>query len=577
MNAETIFPAPTVLAGTAGTLRGKASVSNWERALLPIAMLFVVVRALPILSFPLGNDQGAYLMIGKGLLEGKRLYRDLLDTKPPGIFIVYAGITKLVGRVMWSAAAADILLLLLISYLLFRFTQPILGRAGAAISVMVHASLHAEMGYFWIAQPETFQLPCVLLAYLLMMRRQHGSRAGWFAAGLLLGYACWLKYNAVAFLPFVLVLPFLDAGGLDQEPPRLSLTIGWRDWLERAGFLVAGLAVAVIAVLAWIVSSGAWPAMKEAQFGMVPHYAALAVQRRPHYFLSILVRTNYFCGVWNLWATVAGLVVARLRRDLKRFAPIFLAALCSYAAVALQLRFHDYYFQTCFPFFAVIWAYLGISIYEGSRALARYFRQRNWKLAAGLVWIAFAQAVFAPLPGEFSKLILRYEELREWRAGPQTFYKSYPHQLPFEHMGTELAAIDFLKKNAGPSDGLYIWGTRGVIYYLTGHIPPTRYHADLGLMSPWCPESMREDLVRDLKNTQPRFIVVARHDALPIITYVNLDSEQFLKIFPQLRIFLSSYYTPVADFEDFVVYRRNIAASAMHVNAEIKAPASSPF
>jgi hypothetical protein len=26
-----------------------------------------------------------------------------------------------------------------------------------------------------------------------------------------------------------------------------------------------------------------------------------------------------------------------------------------------------------------------------------------------------------------------------------------------------------------------------------------------------------------------------------------------------------------------VVYRRNIAASAMHVNAEIKAPASNPF
>ena len=312
MNPEPISPAPTVLAGKAGSLPGKASVSNWERALLPIAMLFVVVRALPILTFPLGNDQGAYLMIGKGLLEGKQLYRDLLDTKPPGIFIVYAGITKLVGRVMWSAAAADILLLLLISYLLFRFTQPILGRAGAAIAVMVHASLHAEMAYFWIAQPETFQLPCVLLAYLLMMPRQHGSRAGWFAAGLLLGYACWLKYNAVAFLPFLVFFPDLDTSGLDRQPRRFSLLIAWRSWLGKAAALTAGLATGIGIVLAWIVFKGNWPAMWDMQFHVVPRYAVMAVQRNPHYLLAIFARTNYRLGVVNLWAVLAALLLAAL-------------------------------------------------------------------------------------------------------------------------------------------------------------------------------------------------------------------------------------------------------------------------
>ena len=58
---------------------------------------------------------------------------------------MYAGIAKLFGRAMWSVAVVDILLLLLISYLLFRFTEPYLGRAGAAIAVMVHASWHGEI------------------------------------------------------------------------------------------------------------------------------------------------------------------------------------------------------------------------------------------------------------------------------------------------------------------------------------------------------------------------------------------------------------------------------------------------
>jgi len=545
-----------VQSDAAGTARREARARLLGRALLVIAALFVVVRALPILTFPLGNDQGAYLMIGQGLLQGKQLYRDLMDTKPPGIFIVYAGIAKLVGRVMWSAAAADILLLLIISLFLYCFSERYLGRAGAAVAVMVHASMHADMRYFWIAQPETFQVACVLAGYWLMMRRGRWSRVACFAAGLLVGCGCWLKYNAVAFLPFLLFLPYLDTSGLDRKPPKLSLSISWRSWLAKAAFLATGLAAAIGVVLAWILIQGAWPAMIEGQFGVVPRYAAMAVQRRPHYLLSAFARTNYSLGVWNLLALLAAILVGRLRRDLKRFAPLFLAALMSYAAVAMQLRFHDYYFQTCYPFFAVIWGYLAVSIYEGSRALARNFSQRGWRLAAGLVWVVFAEAVFWPLPDEFNKLTMGYEELREWRTDHETFYAGYPNQLPFEYLGAELQVVDFLEKNAKPADGLYIWGTRGVIYYLTGHIPPTRFHANLGLMSPWCPDSWRAELMRDLRNTQPRFIVVARHDALPMITYVNLDSETFLKRFPELETFIARNYRSVADFETFVVYRR---------------------
>jgi 4-amino-4-deoxy-L-arabinose transferase-like glycosyltransferase len=557
VNLETISPSPPVPSDVAGTAPSEARTSLLSRALLAIAVLFVVVRALPILSFPLGRDQGTYLTIGQGLLEGKQLYRDLWDNKPPGIFYLYAGIAKLFGRAMWSAAVVDILLLLLISYLLFRFTEPYLGRAGAAIAVMVHASWHGEMKYFWIAQPETFQVACVLAGFFLMMRRGRWSRVSWCAAGLLLGCACWLKYNAVAFLPFLLFLPFLDASGLDQKPPRVSLTIPWRNWLARTAFLLAGLAAAVSIVLAWIVFKGAWPAMREVQFEVLPRYAAMAVQRRPHYLLSVFVRTNYFLGVWTLWATLAGLLVAWMRRDLRRFAPVFLAALTAYAAVVMQVRLHDYYFQTCYPFFAALWAYLVVSVYEWTRALARNLRQRGWGLAAGLVWIVFANAIFWPLPEEFNKLTMRYEELREWRTAAESFYSDYPQQLPFELLRGQFDVIHYLEKNAKPSDGVFVWGSNCLIYYLSGHQAPTRFVSNLGVLSLWAQPSWREELVRDLRNAQPRFVIVTRGDALPTITYVNMDSEDYLKIFPKLDSFITENYKPVADFDSFVVYRRN--------------------
>ena len=556
MNPETISPRQPVPADVAGTAPSEARASLFGRALLALAVLFVAVRALPILSFPLGRDQGTYLTIGQGLLEGKQLYRDLWDNKPPGIFIAYAGIAKLFGRVMWSAAVVDILLLLVISYLLFRFTEPYLGRTGAALAVMVHASLHGEMRYFWIAQPKTFQVACVLAGYLLMTRRGRWWKASSFVAGLLLGYACWLKYNAIAFFPFLAFLPYLDTSGLDRERPRLSLTISWRSWFAKVALLLAGLAAMIGIVLAWIVLKGAWPAMREMQFEVLPRYAAMGIQRNRHYLLSAFVRTHYYLGVWNLWAALVGLLVAWLRRDLRRFAPLFLAALVSYAAVAMQLRFHDYYFQTCNPFFAALWAYLVVSIYEGSRALARHLRRRGWKLASGLVWIAFANAIFWPLPDEFNKLMMRYEELREWRAEPETFYSGYPRQLPFELLQGQFEVIHYLEKNAKPSDGVFLWGSNCLIYYLSGHQAPTRFVSNLGIVSLWALPSWREELIRELRNTQPRFIIVTRGDALPTITYVNLDSEKYLEIFPGLDSFIAQNYRPAVEFESFVVYRR---------------------
>jgi hypothetical protein len=390
-----------------------------------------------------------------------------------------------------------------------------------------------------------------------MMRRGRWSRVSCFAAGLLLGYGCWLKYNAIAFLPLLLFLPFLDASGLDREPPQVTLTIPWRSWLERAALLLAGLAAAIGIVLAWIVFTGAWPAMREMQFEVVPRYAAMGIQRNPHYLLSVFVRTNYFLGVWTLWATLAGLLVAWMRRDLGRSAPVFLATLAAYAGAVMQVRFHDYYFQTCYPFFAAIWAYLVVTIYEVTCLVAKNLRQRGWRLAAGLIWIVFANAIFWPLPEEFSKLAMRYEELREWRVDPEKFYSDYPRQLPFELFRGQLDVIDYLEKDARSSDGVYLWGSNCLIYYMSGHQPPTRFVSNLGLMSPWCPTSWREELVRDLTKAQPRFIIVTRRDALPMITYVNLDSENYLKIFPKLNSFITENYEPVADFDAFVVYRRN--------------------
>ena len=289
-------------------------------------MLFAVIRALPIFTYPLSRDQGTYLTMGKSLLHGSVLYRDLWDNKPPGIFYLYRLIGKLFGTRMWSAAAVDLLLLLLVSWCIFRFTERYLGPAAAAVAVTVHAVWHVETAYIFTAQPEFVQLPLVFLAYFLVaglgswptlftrLRRlavsREKQRAGlcgsikdvgptlgsalagassgptyaadgfrYLAAGLLLGSAFWFKYNAVVFLP-LLFAPPLDREALNSRPPRLRFTLSFGELARRAAWIMAGFAVIFFAVLCYFGLHGALTAFDQIQFRVLPRYAAMAAQRR---------------------------------------------------------------------------------------------------------------------------------------------------------------------------------------------------------------------------------------------------------------------------------------------------------
>ena len=577
-------------------------------AWLTAAMLFVVVRALPMLTYPLGRDQGTYLTMGKSLLQGSVLYRDLWDNKPPGIFYLYGLIGKLFGIRMWSAAAVDLALLLLVSWCIFRFTERYLGSAAAAVAVVVHAVWHVEAGYIFTAQPEFVQLPLIFLAYFLIAdcgslqafftgrvrcfkNEDVGPTLGsalagaspgptvrgsslthkcvkpadagsllffrYLAAGLSLGAAFWFKYNAVVFLPLLFV-PFLNAEALNSRPPRLRFSLTFGQIARRAAWIVAGFVIVFVAVLGYFGLHGALRAFGEIQFQVLPRYAAMAaVRRRLPLGQWIAVRSEFFLGTVTLFATLVALLIAWWRRDLARTAPLFAGVALAYAATASQLSFHSYYFATCYPFFAMIWAYLALSLWEVSRASAHVFGRRRWRLAQALVWVLFANILYWPLPAEFSRAQLDYESLREWRANPEGFYTSHPWEIPFEHMGGQFQVIHYLQAQAAPSDHVFLFGGHTLICYLSGRPCVTRFVSNLGLMSLWTPSTWRQEVVNKLHEEPPSWIVVARHDALPSITFVNLSSDEYIaERYPALASFIGERYRVAADFDAFTIYRR---------------------
>jgi len=528
-----------------------------NQLLILVTFAVVLIYALPIITFPPGRDQGTYLQIGQSLLQGKHLYIGLWDNKPPGIFYAYAVIAKFFGRVMWSVAVADILLLLSISYFLFQLVESYLGSVGAAVTVIIHAGWHCGMRYYWVAQPETLQTLAVLAA-LVMLRGEKRWKLRCFAAGIVSGFGFWQKYNFIAFLPLLLFLPFLDNGALDEQPPRLRLTLAWRPWFARAAFGTSGFLLMIVTVMASIVLTGGWPAMRESQFQVLPRYAAMGISRDPHYLQTALYRTTIGLLPDTLFVTLFALVIGWRSRDLKRLLPIFIAAIVALGATVMQVRFHNYYFQVCYPFFAALWAYLGLKLYEVTRSLASTFRAQNWRLAGFLVWIILANLLFWPIPTQGKVLYVRYGEFLEWRRNHELFYRHYPDHLAIELLNGQLDVVRYVQQNTRAGDPIYVWGSNSLIYFLSDRQSPTRFVLNLGVIAKWGEPEWKKEIMNDIKAKQPSLIIVTQRDALPTITYVDADSEQYLHTeFKDLDNYIKRNYNEAERFDGFVIYKKN--------------------
>ncbi|MCB0594455.1 MAG: glycosyltransferase family 39 protein [Lewinellaceae bacterium] len=183
------------------------TLSRWA---LPILILLaVVVRWPSFLPSVINHDESTYIIIGNGLLHGQAYLVDSYDTKPVGIFLVYALLNALAGGSIFGIRLLATIWLAFTAYLLFRLGLRAGGhhRVGwaAGISYVLMASIYTHYGIS--PNTEIFFNGFTVLAILLAW--EAGNRIGLYVlAGLSLGAAFMIKYvsagDAVALGGFLL-------------------------------------------------------------------------------------------------------------------------------------------------------------------------------------------------------------------------------------------------------------------------------------------------------------------------------------------------------------------------------------
>jgi hypothetical protein len=547
----------------------------------------VFLRALPNLRYPLGRDQAIYSVIGQGILHGQLPYRDLWDIKPPGIYYIYAFVVKMFGPVMWSVGVVDVLWLLVISCGIFYFARRYVGSPAAALAMVFNASLHSQKdGYIHAAQAETFLMIWIFAAWFLLRSeadssaqacsavgserfRRYKGVGRCLAAGISMGAAFWLKYTAVVFFPFLVLVPFWDFRRVDSAltagdrphsrgenvrlAPMLHLRVPGREWLVSLGIVAFGFLLAILGTIMYLWNLGAWPATKEAHFGILAHYGANAFHWSRTYLVWVLLAIKDLVGFWTEIAAALSLVIAWKRRELNLLAPIALLALAGFVSGAVQGRAYVYYYEVCYPFLAMLWGYLCVMTWEGFQHARQGFERRGWRLAAVTTWLLIAVLGFSLISEESIELLQQYRFFADWCQNPERSYAVYYWQHPLEKLDQQLRVIDFLRNHSSPQDTVFVWGFAPLINFLAQRRSPSRFFYDLPVRSTWGLKSWRPELVHTLETERPRYIIVERHDSVPAITGTVMDSEQSLRAYLPLAEILHQYRSAVnyADFEVF--------------------------
>ncbi|TNE49831.1 MAG: hypothetical protein EP344_17800 [Bacteroidetes bacterium] len=397
---------------------------NWLW-LLFFLLLAVGLRALSFSFSVIDHDESTYAVIAQELLRGKTYYTDVWDTKPVGIFLIYAGILKTLGSSVLAIRFSAALAIGLTAYLLFaaarRWGHPPAAALVAGVVYPVMCSMHK---WTFSANTELFFNLFTALGLFFFLGKP--NTRNFLMAGLALGLGFIIKYfvlfDLMAFWLFYLLLL-----------RRSDKEYGLGRMLELKVALGLGFVAPFAALFSWYYYCGPFEAFWHTTFVLPGQYAnSFDPIKALNFFAGFqLVFLPFVLPFYNtLWKG--------RDRSLAAFGLLWTGLV--WVIVILPGKFFlHYYFQLLVPLAFVLAGFPGSGTSWANTA-RKYRKTALPVLAIGLTgWILFLQ------------------------------YRSFV-QKP----DTRKAVAAYLLEHMQPDDILYC-NHSNILYLMTRKSPPEKY------------------------------------------------------------------------------------------------------
>jgi 4-amino-4-deoxy-L-arabinose transferase-like glycosyltransferase len=498
---------------------------------LSAALLLACAAATLLLAFALRyaslyeprwyGDEGIFAAIAQNMREGRTLYADAWDNKPPLIFFTYAGIQSTFGTGVFALHLAATVSVLATQAVVMAIGMLLYGpRRAVAAGALFAFAMGTPLLEGNLAMTETFMILPASLAVLLFVLAERRDRAGplhYGAVGLLIGIAAGYKQVALFDGAAIGIMIWLTH---DRPLPAIAA-------------ILAGFAVPQVAFAALFLASGAFGAYWYAIAGSLALYSELGAE-------GPFVR---FAGYLPAIMAVAWLVRRRqLGHDvtLQSFPVLWLGF--ALAGTTSSTFPFPHYLQQAVPACALAIA-------------ANPLRFEREELGRALLGVT-AMLIVAVVFGQFA---LAFRERRQ--LDPVDYYRTFASyrwgtmsDLDYDYyfdgkVVTVRDIVTYMKRDdAGTS--LYTWSELPWIYAAGGFTNPARYYTSF--LGEVVPDAKRE-ILRDLDADPPVYIVVSDD------TYAPFD---------ELNDFIRGRYALLHEQGDWRLYRLATASG----NLEPEAP-----
>ncbi len=186
-------------------LKSNKAGESWSNRAPYIFLAFITIiflqARLRLLAIPLERDEGSFAYIGHWLLRGKELYTDMLDSKLPGLYTIYAMSTTLFG---YNATGVHLGLFLMnagAAVFFFLLLRDLFDRYVASIATAFFLILTLSPNVNGFAAHATQLLLPFLIGgcWLFWQGIRSGKLLTFMLAGLMIGIAFTVKQQAAIF------------------------------------------------------------------------------------------------------------------------------------------------------------------------------------------------------------------------------------------------------------------------------------------------------------------------------------------------------------------------------------------
>jgi 4-amino-4-deoxy-L-arabinose transferase-like glycosyltransferase len=473
---------------------------------LIILLVITFILRIPSLFEPYSyGDETIYLTMGEAIRQGKVLYKDIHDNKPPLLYIVAA----ISGSLFWFKAMLTFWVLITI-IVFSKFTKALfpkkkkLQKVATVIFALLTTIPFLEGN---IANAEIFMIgPTIFAFYILWTKKLNFKNL--FTSGLLFSVSTLFKVPAFFDVPTIIFF-WLIIGGLRSKNIK-SVT-------KNTIYLGIGYVLPIALTFVWYFARGGLQEYVEAAFLQNLGYLS---SFRPEDIKDPFFIRNLPLLIRAVAVAVGIGAIYFFRKKLsKQFVFLTIWLFFSLFAATLSERPYPHYLVQSVPAVSVLFAMLftlknkeqTLSILPLTLAFFVPFYFRFWYYPTGVYYKKFVKFAL----GKIDK---------------QEYLASFGGHVPRMY---EIA--NFLVKSTKRKDKVLVWGPENqTVYALSRRLPPIKYIAQYHISD----FSNKKIVLATIKNNKPKLIII-----LP-------DSSPF----PELDQFLEKNYLQISSIDKAQVW-----------------------